>query len=133
VGTQYMAECARCHAPFKVRAGGGFQFELLHCDECGKELSIGYHQLGKTAARWIMGTRIEGASELAKRYCPSLTDSQVARLRPLTRRGFVVAVNRLAGTCKCGGYFRTSAGPRCPKCRTRWTPRSPGHPMAKYD
>lgn len=33
--------CKACETRFTVRNGGGFFFDLLHCDACGESKSVG--------------------------------------------------------------------------------------------
>lgn len=40
MGIQYQATCKNCGKEFTANIGGGFRFELLYCNTCGKEKSI---------------------------------------------------------------------------------------------
>ena len=37
MGSSYTARCKACGEVFTASSGGGFNFQLLHCDTCGKE------------------------------------------------------------------------------------------------
>jgi hypothetical protein len=65
MGTLYSSRCNSCGATFETSEGGGFLFELLHCEACGKEKSVPLDELGGTRARrWgpRYVARIEGAA-----------------------------------------------------------------------
>jgi hypothetical protein len=38
--------CRTCGTRFRIRSGGGFVFDLLHCDTCGEAKSVGHQELG---------------------------------------------------------------------------------------
>ncbi len=38
--------CKACGTQFTVRRGGGFFFDLLHCDTCGTARSVSHEDLG---------------------------------------------------------------------------------------
>ena len=46
--------CRACGTKFGVRDGGGFFFDLLHCDACGGA-SVGHRELGDIHLRFIKG------------------------------------------------------------------------------
>lgn len=41
MGTSYEVICKRCGTRYTASFGPGMLFELLHCDRCGKEKSVG--------------------------------------------------------------------------------------------
>jgi hypothetical protein len=38
--------CRTCRARFQVSGGGGFYFDELHCDTCGRDERVGHKGLG---------------------------------------------------------------------------------------
>lgn len=38
-----------------MRDGGGFFFDLLHCDRCGRAQSVGHQELGDIHLRFAKG------------------------------------------------------------------------------
>jgi DNA-directed RNA polymerase subunit M/transcription elongation factor TFIIS len=42
MGTRHWATCNKCGKEFYVSDGGGFRFEMLHCDKCGREKSVSH-------------------------------------------------------------------------------------------
>ena len=44
MGQSFDARCGSCGSVFTARIGGGFTFDLLHCERCGKELVRERHQ-----------------------------------------------------------------------------------------
>ena len=59
MGHYYGAICKECGEAFGVQEGGGFNFHLLHCDQCGDEKSVTMEEMGSVfmkpvfARRWI--------------------------------------------------------------------------------
>ena len=49
--------CRTCGARFQVRSGGGFFFDLLHCDTCGEAKSVGHQELGDIHLRFVKASR----------------------------------------------------------------------------
>lgn len=68
MGTLYSSRCNNCGATFETSEGGGFVFELLRCDACGKEKSVSLIRLGgKQADR--SGERYRQRMEKAAGRC----------------------------------------------------------------
>ena len=40
MGSSFDARCRACDETFTVSKGGGFTFQLQHCDTCGKERAL---------------------------------------------------------------------------------------------
>ena len=47
--------CRVCWARFAVSAGGGFFYDLPHCDSCGAHKSVRHHDLGDIFLGYIKG------------------------------------------------------------------------------
>ena len=105
--------CRTCGTRFRVRSGGGFYFDLLHCDTCGKAKNIGHQELGEIHLRFVKG--LPGPYAVAR----SAMDRRIQREyagEPLTRDEY-------------------GAQARCPACRSTsklWD-RDPKAPGRFYD
>ena len=105
--------CSKCGEKFTVNVGGGFYFHLLHCNKCGKEKNIGFNELGEIHLRYIKG--------LGGPYCIASRD-QDKKIQesfpgePLDEKEYHKLVEQFARNCDCGGKFKFSGKPRCPKC-----------------
>lgn len=47
--------CRTCGTRFQVRSGGGFFFDLLHCEACGEAKSVGHQELGDIHLGFVKG------------------------------------------------------------------------------
>jgi hypothetical protein len=107
--------CRACGAKFGVRDGGGFFFDLLHCDACGKAKSVGHRELGDVHLRFIKG--LDHPYALAR----AETDQRIQREypgEPLSCSEYRAAAEATLDPCPCGGRFTYDAPPRCPDCRS---------------
>jgi len=98
-----------------VRQGGGFFFDLLHCDACGRDQSVGHQELGDIHLRFVKG--------LGRPYavCRMAMDRRIQEEypgEPLDRDEYHAAAEATLEPCPCGGQFRYDAPPRCPTCRS---------------
>ena len=130
MGTEQQATCNRCGNEFTISEGGGFVFHLLHCEQCGKEKSVLFHDLGELHFRYLKGLSVpysiatwESDTEIQHHY-PG---------EPLAKADYQRRVEEFAGSCECGGGFRFEAPPRCPKCRSDSFTRDPSGPSLYYD
>ena len=55
MGSLHGVICQACGTTFSVRDGGGFFFDLLHCDACGRDTSVSHQDLGDIHLRYIKG------------------------------------------------------------------------------
>jgi len=110
--------------------GGGFFFHLLHCNKCGKEKSIGFNELGEIHLRFIKGC--------GGPYCIASMESD-KKIRetfpgePLGEREYNKLVENFAANCDCGGKFKFSGNPRCPKCHSLKYTQDPNGDFFLYD
>ncbi len=114
--------CTACGTKFRVRNGGGFFFDMLHCDACGKPRSVGHRDLGETHLRFVKGldhpyavARMEMDRRIQQDY-PG---------EPLSRDEYHAAAEATLDPCSCGGRFTYGAPARCPNCRSTrdmWAP-----------
>jgi hypothetical protein len=47
--------CRACGARFMISEGGGFRFDLLHCDACGAEQRVTHEELGDIHLAYVKG------------------------------------------------------------------------------
>jgi len=122
VGTSSGYICKSCGTRFSAREGGGFFFDLLHCDRCGKAASVGHEELGDIHLRFVKGLRVPYA--LARAAMDRRIQQEYPG-EPLSRDGYHAASEATLDPCPCGGRFSYDAPPRCPTCastRETWDP-----------
>jgi hypothetical protein len=120
MGQQTDAKCLDCGRAFTVDSGGGFNFYLLRCDKCGKTKSIAFDELGDLCARCSGG--LVGSH---------VTPSECDDMEPTPLDEYDLAVEAIAGNCKCSGKYLFNAPPRCPHCKS--TRIEEGEITAFYD
>jgi hypothetical protein len=107
--------CNVCGAHFHGRDGGGFFFDLLHCDACGRAQSVSHQELGDIHLGFVKG--LPGPYAVAR----SAMDRQIKETYPggpLSRAAYHAAAEATLAPCGCGGHFRYDAPARCPTCRS---------------
>lgn len=107
--------CRACGARFMVSEGGGFVFDLLHCDTCGAERHVSHQELGDIHFAYVKG--LPGPYAVSRMDL----DSRIKQNYPgkaLTRDEYRVAAERSLEPCGCGGRFAYDAPVRCPQCRS---------------
>jgi hypothetical protein len=121
VGTRSEQRCQACGRRFESEEGGGFFFDLLHCDRCGEAKSIGHQEMGDIHLGYIKG--LPGPYAVARTELDEDIRTSFEG-QPLTRAEYEAAVEALVGSCACGGDFRYAAPARCPGCGSteeRWS------------
>jgi hypothetical protein len=124
--------CEACGTRFRVRSGGGFFFDLLHCDRCGAERSVSHQELGDIHLRFVKG--LPGPYAVAR----SSMDREIQRSypgEPLTCDEYHAAAEATLPRCACGRAIRYDAPARCPTCRStieQWQ-LDPDAPQVHYD
>jgi hypothetical protein len=124
--------CKVCATRFQVRDGGGFFFDLLHCDTCGRTNSVSHKDLGDIHLRYVKGLGRPYAiarAEMDRRIQAEYPGE------PLSRDEYRTAAEATLDPCPCGGQFRYDAPARCPACRSTaemWIV-DPDGPTAFYD
>jgi hypothetical protein len=113
VGTSSGYICKSCGTRFSARDGGGFFFDLLHCDRCGKAASVGHQELGDIHLRFVKGLKVPYA--LARAAMDRRIQQEYPG-EPLSRDGYHAASEATLDPCPCGGRFSYGAPPRCPTC-----------------
>lgn len=114
MGQQSGFICKWCGAHFSVRRGGGFFFDLLHCDACGAARSVSHQQLGEIHLGFVKG--LPGPYAVSR----AAMDRRIQREFPgnaLTTAEYHAAAEATLEPCECGGHFRYEAPARCPSCR----------------
>ena len=107
--------CRVCGTKFSVSVGGGFYYDLLHCDSCGAHKSVAHQDLGDIFLGYIKGLDVPYTVATAGR------DRQIREEypgKPLSEAEYHAAVEASLKPCKCGGRFRYDASGRCPSCRS---------------
>lgn len=121
MGTRTQHQCRSCGTSFEVEEGGGFVFDILHCDRCGDARRVGHEEMGDIHLRYVKGLDVPYAIVRA---------ASDARIRegypgaPLSEPEYETAVQASVDACGCGGSYRYDAPARCPGCgatRERWT------------
>ncbi len=113
--------CGRCGEHFSIRDGGGFLFDLLHCDRCGAPQSVSHQELDDIHLRFVKGLSTPYAVARAR------FDREIQATypgEPLTRDEYHAAAEATLEPCRCGGRYRYHAPARCPACRSTsesWT------------
>jgi hypothetical protein len=124
--------CRTCGMHFSVRGGGGFYFDELHCEQCGRVQSIGHQELGDIHLRFVKGLDVPYAIARME------MDRRIRRAypgEPLSRDEYHAAAEATLDPCACGGHFRYDAPSRCPTCRSTkesWD-RDPAGSSMLYD
>ncbi len=124
--------CRTCGERFTISSGGGFSFDLLHCDTCGEDRSVGHQELGDIHFRFVKG--LPGPYAVARAKMDRQIQTEYPG-EPLTRGEYHAAAEATLEPCTCGGRFRYGAPARCPGCRStdeQWDP-DPDAPCMLYD
>ena len=107
--------CRRCGEHFTAKNGGGFMFDVLHCDTCGNGKSVDHSELGEIHFGYVKG--------LSRPYAVgrAASDRRIQAEFPgasLTRDEYEDAAEAALHRCDCGGTYRYGAPARCPGCRS---------------
>jgi hypothetical protein len=111
-----------CGEHFSIRQGGGFFFDLLHCDRDGRERVVAHRDMGDTHLGFVKG--LPGPYAVSR----SALDGEIKRTfagPALNVDQYHSAVEDSLEPCPCGGRYRYDARPRCPSCRSTaesWDP-----------
>lgn len=125
--------CKGCNARFAIRDGGGFFFDMLHCDACGAATSVKHRDLGEIHLRFVKG--------LAPRPYAIVRSAMDWRIQaefqgePIGRVEYRALAEATLEACSCGGRYRYDAPARCPSCRStreQWKPNAKA-PTKFYD
>jgi hypothetical protein len=115
MGTAYSYICRACGERFMATDGGGFMFDLLHCDTCGATTSVSHQELGEIHLGFVKG--LPGPYAVAR----AAMDRRIQAEYPgetLTSDEYHAAAEATVATCDCGGRFTYDAPARCPGCRS---------------
>lgn len=83
MGRMFRAICESCGENFFVRKGPGLRFFLLHCDQCGREKSVGTDKIVAANLQW---SDDEGINELTgKCSCGGSYDTKATARCPRCR------------------------------------------------
>ena len=115
LGQSFTYTCRRDGTRFGARQGGGFWFDLLHCEACGRDQSVSHEQLGDIHLGFVKG--LPGPYAMTR----WAFDREVQRTfagPTLSRDEYHAAAEATLEPCLCGGRFRYDAPARCPTCRS---------------
>jgi hypothetical protein len=115
MGRVFDAICRECGTHFTVQDGGGFKYEVLHCDRCGRPCSVEHADVRDAYQGYLRGLAEKHGLDFA-RTAPDF-DGGYSGGR-VTELEYQDALEHAAGSCECGGEFRLDARPRCPECRS---------------
>ena len=107
--------CRSCGTHFTIGHGGGFFFDKLQCDQCGRSTNLGHRDLGDIHLRFVKGLKTPYAiarAEMDRRIQAEYPGE------PLSRDEYHAAAEATLEACPCGGHFRYDAPARCPTCRS---------------
>lgn len=124
--------CRGCGERFRPQFGGGFFFDLLHCDQCGADFSVAHEELGEIHLRFVKG--LPGPYAVARAEMDRRIKAEYPG-EPIDRAEYHRQAEATLEPCDCGGRFRYDAPPRCPGCRSaseQWS-RDPCSPSMLYD
>ena len=107
--------CRSCGMHFMAREGGGFMFDLLHCDTCGATTSVSHEELGEVHLGFVKG--LPGPYAVARAALDRRIQAEYPG-RTLTRDEYHAAAETTVNRCACGGAFSYDAPARCPGCRS---------------
>ena len=128
MGEERRAICNKCRHRFSVNIEGGFRFHLLHCDRCGGEKAIDFDTLGEIHLQYLKG--LQGPYSVATADYDRDVQKNYAGA-PLSEEDYESKVEEFAGKCRCGGWYKFNAPPRCPKCKS--SDLSMGKVLTHYD
>ncbi|MFN8630052.1 MAG: hypothetical protein U0838_06910 [Chloroflexota bacterium] len=130
MGSISIYTCTACGADFRVADGGGFFFDRLHCDACGKSKSVTHRDLGDIHLRFVKGLRTPYA--LARAAMDRDIQANYPG-EPITRAEYHALAEATLEPCACGGRFRYGAPARCPNCKSTSESWSGGKVVAHVD
>lgn len=107
--------CRTCGIHFMARSGGGFMFDLLHCDTCGATKSVSHQELGDIHLGFVKS--LPGPYAVARPSMDRLIQQEHPG-RALTGDESHAAAEATLDRRACGGTFRYDAPARCPGCRS---------------
>ncbi|MBI3745186.1 MAG: hypothetical protein HY264_01415 [Chloroflexi bacterium] len=99
--------CRSCGTHRSVDRGGGFVFDMLHCDQCGLATSLSHQDLGDIRLRFVKGLKVPYA--VARAAMDARIQAEYPG-EPLSDVEYHAAAEATLDPCSCGGRF-LYAGP----------------------
>ena len=93
-------------------------------------MRIGFEDLGDVHKRYVKGLDMPYSTFTAEEDHVIQRDFEG---EPLSREQYHAAVEKIVGTCGCGGQFRFYAPVRCPECRSTEYVEDPDDDFICYD
>jgi len=130
MGSSTSMICKSCKKNFTVDEGGGFTFHLLRCDRCGRTKSIDFAELGDLHSAYLKG--LQGPYAIISREHDLQVKGEYSG-SAMSEPEYHAAIEESLKRHNCGGRFRFSAPPRCPKCRSVELEPDPDGVTEMYD
>src|SRR4029079_4787311 len=96
-----------------IQKGGGFFFDLLHCDRDGRARNVAHRDMGDTHLGFIKGLSTPCA---VSRSALDKAIRETFEGPVLAGEEYHAAVENSLEPCPCGGRYRYDAPSRCPSC-----------------
>jgi DNA-directed RNA polymerase subunit N (RpoN/RPB10) len=109
MGRAFQAVCKSCQHTFPAEEGGGFSFDLVRCDRCGRAAAVQHEDVWDSFLAMLKGLQ----TMLPE---PDGADWRTYPGEPITKDEYHRRVAAKAGACPCGGRFAHDAPLRCPSC-----------------
>ena len=110
--------CRDCGEHFMARDGGGFMFDLLHCDTCGAGRSVSHEELGDIHLGFVKG--LPGPYAVAR----SRMDAEIKATYPgraLTRAEYRAGAEATLDRAPAAARTATTPRPAAPAAAPRQT------------
>lgn len=115
MGITYKAECRDCNSRFYIDIGDSRVAYILHCDLCGETGFVLQNKIPEIENRYNNFLNEMRAKYDWGKIQISAEDKQALRD---SEKLYYSEIENYAGQCKCGGYFKKNAKPRCPNCKS---------------
>ena len=117
MGIEFEAKCNDCGAILSIGCVSGDDFSLLlRCERCGGEKFISDDEIrqieSKDPKRFSMPDRVASSD-----HNKGVKGDYQREL--VSEEEYLREIERIAGTCKCGGKPKFDAPPRCPECTSK--------------
>lgn len=135
MGRTFGAICNQCNREFTINEGGGFHFELLRCDRCGRSINVPHPvpewSRGYQAGSGAISGWVASIAAFWKRLWQRPGSASPAVRSPRSARADQEA--NTPQQCDCGGHFIHGAPPRCPFCGSADYRNNPDFGVIMYD
>ncbi|MCB0261456.1 MAG: hypothetical protein KDH97_09250 [Calditrichaeota bacterium] len=135
MGRTIGAICNQCDREFTINEGGGFHFDLLRCDRCGRSIGVPREVVQAPEQYAAASGWFAGVAAFWKRVRQAFGRSPHGDAGAVSETTDRVSQTVPAGSpqCECGGSFIHDAPPRCPFCGSADYRNNPDFGMIMYD